>query len=95
MDESGFTREQLADKALLALQEIASAHKEGPWPYERTLRSILALLYRGGETWPYKQFLEAATLGSKGEVLALSFGRYQTMRSAYAAIAREWGRDFW
>lgn len=90
-----FTEDELVDKALLALREIAMAHQQGPWPHRDTLRAVLAFLYRGGDREPYDRFYRAATQAGEGEVLSQSFGRFQTMRAAYAAIAREWGRDYW
>lgn len=96
MTESNpFTREQLADKALLALREIALTHEQGAWPHTDSLRAILAFLYRGGDREPYDRFFRQATTTREGEVMAHSFGRFQAMRSAYAAIARQWGRDYW
>lgn len=94
-----FSREQLVDKALLALREAIEevGRREGSIERSRHLRFVLAFLYTGGDRRPFDQFWEAATRGTLGqkEVMAIHFGRRQTMRSCLAAISRLHGVEPW
>jgi hypothetical protein len=92
---SGFTHDELVDKALTSLIEIMRAYKDGPVKEPATLRFVLAFLYTGTDREPFDAFFKAATRESPGELLSTAFGRVQTMRSAYAHIARMHGRDYW
>jgi hypothetical protein len=88
--------ETLTDKALSALISFMQAHKEGPVTEREKglLRFALAFLYRGGDREPFDAFWRAAMEATDGTE-AGDFGRFQRMRSAYARIAAQHGRDFW
>lgn len=92
----GFDDTDLIDKALNALIRFMEAHKEGPLTRRETalLRFTLAFLYRGGDREPYDSFFREAQRSTDGTD-AGNFGRFQQLRAAYAAIAREHGRDYW
>jgi len=83
------------DTALASLIDIMRAYKEGAWKDKEGLRAILKSLYTGGDKEPFVTFWRSATNAEPNEILAVSFGRFQTMRSAYARIARLHGRDYW
>jgi hypothetical protein len=91
----GFTHDELVDKALTSLIEIMRAYKDGPVKEPATLRFVLAFLYTGTDREPFDTFFQAAIRGNPDDVLSTAFGRFQTMRSAYAHIARLHGRDYW
>jgi len=90
---SFFSREALVDKALAALGEVMDAYKEGPTRHRLSLRLALAFLDTGGDRWPFNEFWKAATSGGEGEVYALAFGRFQTMRASLEHIHRLHGRE--
>lgn len=93
MPES-FTRDQLVDKALSALIDVMERHKEHPCKEPELLRFALAFLYDGGDREPFDTFYrEAMRPFIPNE--AAEFGRFQSMRSAYGAIAARHGRDYW
>lgn len=90
------SQDQLVDKALQALISFMRGYKEGPLTGRETelLRFTLAFLYRGGDREPYDTFYREARRSTDGTESS-EFGRFQTMRSAYARIARQHGRDYW
>ena len=69
------------------------ANKDGPTRHRLSLRLALAFLYTGGNRRPFDEFWKAATGGGDGEVYALAFGRFQTMRACLEAIHRLHGRE--
>lgn len=86
----------LIDKALSALISFMQAHKDGPVTKRETelLRFALAFLYQGGDREPFDTFWQQARRETDGTDSS-AFGRFQTMRSAYARIAAVHGRGYW
>lgn len=88
-------REELIDRALNALIAIMRRHDTQRCGEPELLRFALAFLYDGGDRESFTTFWREAMRDNSGDILAGRFGRFQTMRGAYADIARRNGRDYW
>lgn len=84
--------DDLRDRALAALEEVAAAAEAGAVPKSPQLRFLLAFLARSaGERWPFDQFWRAATTPPISEVEAHRFGRRQLLDGAAAGIYLQLG----
>lgn len=92
-----FVQRQLAVKALRVLDEtIAECQRtQGPIRPNAGLRLALAYLANGIDRSAADSFWRSATQGKEGEVLAETFGRYQTLRCCAGVLARMNGFEPW
>ena len=81
----------LRDKALLAIEEAATAAQRAPLPRTMTLRFTLAFLSNfATERWPFDQFWKEAT-GPVPDNGAQRFGRHQAINAAVSGIYHQLG----
>lgn len=81
------TDEELRDKALLALEEIAAAAEKAVVPKTAQLRFLLAFLARDAkERWPFDAFWKAATSPPMDDTYSSTFARQQKLTNAVAGI---------
>lgn len=95
MPPSRFTKDELVDKALLAVKEAARQRaRDEAVPRTHALRFALAFLADGQDRRVYDMFWKAVTEPLRaGEVLSDSFGRRQTIDNACGFIHRKHGRE--